>query len=85
MMIVLLGKEQIKYALERGANDESKETCQEAVTIFQLKGGGGSDLSGSNKHNEKWLDFGYNLKQEPRAFAIRLGVRCKKKRSIKDD
>lgn len=57
------------------------EICQEAVTTIQLNGDGGSDLSGSNKHNEKQLNFRYLLKLEPKGFAVGLGVGYEKKRS----
>lgn len=31
---------------------------------------------GSNKGGEKWLDLGYILKEEPKAFANGLEGRC---------
>lgn len=41
--------------------------------IIYLKGDGGLDLSGSSKHNEKWLNFGRTLNLYARGFAFGLG------------
>lgn len=38
--------------------------------IIYLKGDGGLDLSGSSKHNEKWLNFACTLKLYSRGFAF---------------
>lgn len=47
---------------------ESRGTSQKSVAIIQTRGDFSLHQNGSNKHYEKRLDSGYNLKVEPIRF-----------------